>query len=1004
MFRFLLIYLCFISLFSSAQTAQTVSGRVTSQAEPNGLPGVSVSIKGTDRGVITDLEGRFSIQASVGAVFIFSFIGHQTQEVIYINQPLIGVVMKESAQELSEVVVVGYSSVERKDLTGAVTSVKAEKFRDMSLSSIDQALQGQAPGVQVTQSSGTPGGGISVRIRGNTSINASNVPLYVVDGIQVETGTLSLSSFGGQGDNAMSLINPNDVASIQILKDASAKALYGSRGANGVILITTKKGNKSLTRINFDIQRGIVDPTKKVKLLNSTQLLALQREAMTNAGQNPDAAGLIPGVTDGVNTDWLDAIFRRGIMQQYQLSVSGGDENTSYYLSMGYRDEEGVQLNNRFQRFSTSLNVERKFTPKFTVGNTLIMAYSMNHRVKGDNFLDGVYSGALKSLPYYAPYDEQGHIIGPSSPEYAAFPNFNPVGQAVLPRFLTSTVKIVSNFYGIYKFNSNFLLRSQVGVDYTDVAEDRYESSQTAIGGYLSSVGGLGYGVYSTDKIANLLANSVLNYNKSIDNHHISALLGGEVIQRPEISSSVQGRLFPSDDFTYITSAGIVDQGSSGKVRSGLMSGFAEGKYNFNDKYYFTAGFRADASSRFGKGNRVAYFPALSGAWRISRESFFHSSVIEELKLRGSFGYTGNQGIGDFQFLGTWASVPYNGTTGVAPNNLGNPNLQWELTREMNLGIDISLYNGRIQSTIETYLNKTTRLLYAVPYASTTGFTSVLDNIGSLQNKGVEFSVSTINLDHEFKWSTDINISKNINRILFLNSDQPLYRGYTGEGTSATNIVEQGQALGTFIGLNFLGVNPANGNAIYEDRNKDGKITNDDQMVIGNAIPKMYGAFTNRFGYKNFELSVFFQFSYGNSVLNLTKNSLLNSGSDLTSNQTIDALRRWQKPGDITDVPRYIAGNTFNNYTSNRLLEDGSYLRLKNLSLGYYLPAKLTNRFLIDRLRIYASATNLLTFTKYSGADPEVSTLDGSNAAQGIDFFTLPQVRTISLGLNATLK
>jgi TonB-linked SusC/RagA family outer membrane protein len=1004
MLRSLLTSILLFPFLLFGQDAQVVSGRVTSPVDPNGLPGVNVLVKGTGRGVITDLDGKFSLEVPNGSTLIFSFIGYKTQEIPYVGQASLSVSLEEQPKELSEVIIVGYSSVERRELTGAITSVKAEKFKEISLNGIDQALQGQAPGVQVTQSSGTPGGGISVRIRGNTSISASNRPLFIIDGVPVETGSLSLREFGGQDDNALSLVNPNDIESIQVLKDASAKAMYGSRGANGVVLIRTKKGNKSVTRINFDVQRGIIDPVKKIKLLNSTELLQLQSEALVNAGQDPLKAGLIPGITDAVNTNWLNAIFRRGILQQYQLSASGGDENTSYYFSGGYRDEEGVQLNNRFQRFSTTLNIERKFSPKLTIGNSLTLGYTINHRVKGDNAADGVYTGAIRSLPYYAPYDENGTIVGPSSPQYADFPNFNPVGQALLPRFVANTLKILGNINATYRFNEDFSLRSQIGVDHNDVSEDQYESSQTVLGGWDDNIGGQGLGVYITSKATNIIGNSVLSYKKKISDHDISALIGTEAIYRPTFASFVQGRLFPSDDFTYITSAGIVDAGSSGKVKSGLMSLFAEGKYNFRDKYYGSIAMRADGSSRFGPGNRFGYFPAVSAAWRISEEKFFKSEVVEDLKLRASIGYTGNERIGDFKFIGAWVGVPYNGTSGVVAGNVANPKLKWETTRELNVGVDLSLFNGRIQTTAEAYINKTFNLLYNRPYASTTGFTSVLDNIGDLQNKGLELGISTINLAGAIKWTTEINLSKNINKILFLADSIPLYPGFSVEGASGTNIVKQGEQLGTFIGLNFLGVDPATGSAMYEDRNKDGQINNLDQMVIGHALPKLTGGITNRVSYKGFDLSIFFQFSYGNDILNFTKSLLVNSGNNLNLNQSPDALRRWQKPGDITDVPKYIANNTFNNYHSNRLIEDGSYLRLKNLGLGYTLPAKWIEKFKLNQVRIYSSATNLLTFTKYSGADPEVSTFDGSTTAQGIDFLTLPQVRTITLGVNVTLK
>jgi len=1002
----LLLFLLLSHSFVYGQ-AQTVTGRVTTVEDPEGLPGVNVAIKGTTGGSITDAEGKFSISAEQGAILVFSFVGHQSQEFVYRGQTNINILLEEDLKELNEVVITGYSSVEKRDITGSVTSIKADDFKEISLNGIDQALQGQAPGVQVTQSSGTPGGGISVRIRGNTSISASNRPLFVIDGIPVESGSLSLRDFGGQDDNALSLVNPGDIESIQILKDASAKAMYGSRAANGVVIIATKRGKQAQTRITFDMQRGIVDPVKKLQMLNATQLLTLQRETVTNAGQNPDALGLIPGVTDAVDTDWLDEIFRTGIMQQYQLSASGGDDNTKYYFSGSYRKEEGVQLNNSFERFGGTMNIDQKFNSKLTVKTSMSLSRALNKRVKGDNFLDGVYSGAIKSLPFYTPYDENGNLVGPGSPLYAAFPNFNPVAQAVLPRFDAYSVKLLGSISAVYQFNDNLLWTTKAGIDYNNIIEDQFESSQTAIGGYLSGVGGQGYGVYIASTITNFTANTILTYSKELNSdHRINALIGSELLQRPERTGSVQGRLFPSDDFTYITSAGIVDAGSSYRVTSALLSFFSEVKYDYKDRYLVTGTFRADGSSRFGSGNRFGYFPALSAAWRISDESFFHSSVISDLKLRTSYGLTGNERIGDFQFLGTWAASTYSGSTGVGPNGLSNPNLKWETTREINIGADISLYNGRVQVSADAYNNKTTGLLYRQPYASTTGFTNVLSNIGDLSNKGIEVGIATVNIDNVIKWTTDINLSKNINKILFLNDTIPQYAGYSAEGVSATNVIQEGQPLGTFIGLDFLGVDPATGDAMYRDVNKDGIINNNDEIVIGNAQPKLFGGITNKLVYKNFDLNVFFQFSYGNKVLNFTKATTVNAGTDLASNQSVDALRRWQKEGDITDIPRYELGakNNFNNYHSNRLLEDGSYLRLKNLGFGYTFSQKITNRLKLERLRVYASATNLWTYTKYSGADPEVSTLDGSTSAQAIDFFTLPQVRTMSLGLNVTFK
>ncbi|HLA52515.1 MAG TPA: SusC/RagA family TonB-linked outer membrane protein, partial [Flavitalea sp.] len=815
---------------------------------------------------------------------------------------------------------------------------------------------------------------------------------------------LSGRDFGGQNDNALSLINPADIETMEVLKDASYKAKYGARASNGVVVITTKRGRKGQTKIQFDVQRGMIDPVRKLKLLNSTQLLELQREAVTNAGKNPDGFGLIPGVTDAVNTDWQDEILRTGIMQQYQLNANGGDENTTFYMSAHYRDEEGVQLNNRFQRFGTTINIDRKFNQKLNVGSNITLSRTLNKRVKGDNFLDGVYSGAVKSLPYYTPFDEDGNLVGPGSPLYAGFPNFNPVAQAVLPRFDALTVKLLGGLNGNYKFNDHLNLKGQVSVDYNNITEDQYESSQTAIGGFLENVGGQGYGVFNATALTNLNSFLTLSYDKKIDKHVINATLGTEVYQSFSKSGSVQGRLFPSDDFTYITSAGIVDNGTSGKAENGILSFFGEARYDFDDKFLVTANFRADGSSRFGPNNRFGYFPALSAAWRISSQEFFHSQLINDLKLRASVGLTGNERIGNFAFLGTWGSATYNGNTGVSPNNIANPDLKWETTREVNVGVDISLFEGRIQATADAYYNKTYDLLLTRPYASTTGFGGVLDNIGEMENKGLELQLTTVNITGPFSWKTDINLSKNLNKVLFLADSVPLNRGYSANGVDATNVIREGEPLGSFTGLRFQGVDPATGDAIYDDVNGDGVITNADAVIIGNSQPDLIGGFRNTFSYKRFELAAFFQFSVGNKILNLGKSTFVNTGADIQNNQSIEALRRWQKPGDITDVPRYEFENSYNNYHSNRFLEDGSYLRLKSVSFGYNVPSKFIDRLLLERVRIYFSGTNIWTRTKYSGADPEVSTLDGSVSAQGIDFFTLPQVRTLTVGINATLK
>ena len=986
---------------------QRISGRVTSAQDGQAIPGVNIIVRGSTNGVSTDANGNYSIAIPTGsAELILTSIGLVTQTVAVGNRTVVNVQMQESVNELTQVVVTGYNTTQRKDITGSIASITSDKFKDIPIASLDQALQGQAAGVLVTQSSGTPGGGLSVRIRGNTSISASNTPLYIVDGVQIQTGALT-ENYGGQNDNALALLNPNDIESFQVLKDASAKAIYGSRAANGVVLITTKRGKANQkTTITADVQRGQTDIVKRPSLLNASQLVDLQREAVTNAGQNPDKLGLIKGVTDGVNTNWLDMILRKGVYQQYQISAQGGNDRTRFYLSGSYRDEEGVLINNRFNRMTGTMTVDHNATSKLAFGSNITVSRALNRRVLGDNALNGVYSGAVASLPYYAPYNEQGQLYVPGDANYAGFPNFNPVAEATQSRLNVLTTKMLGGIYVQYEFLQNLRFRSKASVDYNNIIEDIYNPTSTAAGGYDVSVGQQGYGEYNTNLAATFTNTNTLTYNTLInEKHRLSALAGLEVIKRTRRRGSVVGKYFPSNDFTYITSAGVVNQGFSDLVYSGLFSEFGEVRYDYKDKYLAQVTARYDGSSRFGPNRQFGFFPSGSVAWRISEEEFMKKyGFLNDLKLRASYGFTGNEQIDNFLFLGTWAAATYSGSSGLGPNRLANPNLQWERTREANIGLDASFFNGRLNVTVDAYDNLTDKLLFAQPIPLTSGFATVQGNIGKISNRGVELTVSTVNINQQggLRWSTDLNLSLNRNKVIELATNEPIFRGYQGNGVAGTNVVTPGQPLGTFWGLKFLGVDPATGNALYEDKNGDGRITPDDGQVIGNAQPKFFGGFSNTLSYKGFDLRVFFQFSYGNRVLNLTKQYLVNSGSSILLNQSTDALKRWQKEGDITSVPRYVYQNTYNDYLSSRFIEDGSYLRLKNVTLGYNLPKTLVNRAKVASVRVFASATNLWTLTNYSGADPELSTLDGSTTAQGIDFYTLPQVKNYTAGLTVT--
>lgn len=986
--------------------SQRITGRVTSAQDGQTIPGVNIAVKGTTNGVSTDANGNYSITVPGStAVLVLTSIGLTTQEVTVGNRTVVNVQMQEAINELSQVVVTGYNTTQRKDITGAIASITPDKFKDIPVTSLDQALQGQAAGVQVTQSSGTPGGGLTVRVRGNTSISANNRPLFIVDGVQVQNGALT-TGYGGQNDNALALLNPNDIESIQVLKDASAKAIYGSRAANGVVLITTKRGKANQkTTITADVQRGITDVVARPRLLNSTQLLELQREAVINAGQDPDKLGLIKGVTDAVSTDWVDMVLRKGVYQQYQVSTQGGNERTRFYLSGNYRDEEGVLINNRFSRLNGTMTIDHNATSKLSFGSNITVSRAVNNRVLGDNALNGVYSGATNSLPYNSPYNEQGLLYVPGDPNYQGFPNFNPVAEALLPRQQVLTIKMLGGVYAEYELLQNLRIRSKASIDYNNITENLYYPTSTSTGGFNESLGQQGYGEYSTALSATFTNTNTITYNTILaGKHRLNALAGLEILYRTNRSGFTSGKFFPSDDFTYISSAGVVDAGSSSLVNSGLFSTFGELRYDYKDKFLVQATARYDGSSRFGPSRQFGLFPSGSVAWRISEEAFMSQfRFLSDLKLRGSFGYTGNEQIGNFQFLGRWGATTYSGSSGLGPAALANPNLQWERTREANVGLDASFFNGRLGVTIDAYSNLTDKLLFAQPIPLTSGFASVQGNIGKISNKGLELTINTVNINQGgIRWSTDLNLSRNLNKVVELATDEPLYTGFEASGVAGTNVVTPGQPLGTFWGLKFLGVDPATGNAIYDDKNGDGRITPDDGQVIGNAQPKLFGGLTNRVSYKGFDITAFFQFSYGNRTMNLTKQNSVNSGSSLEFNQHVDALKRWQKEGDITSVPRYVYENTYNNYLSSRFLEDGSYLRLKNATIGYTVDKEWTSRIKLSGVRVFASATNLWTLSRYSGPDPELSTLDGSTTAQGIDLNTLSQVKNIVVGLSVT--
>ena len=986
-----------------------VSGRVTSSDDGSALPGVSIQVKGTTRGSTTDANGNYQINVAGNSRLVFSFIGFTPREIAVGNQLAINVELTGDANNLDELVVVAYGVQRKRDVTGSIASINSKDIKDLRVAGLDQALQGQAAGVQVTQASGTPGGGVSIRVRGGSSINASNEPLYVIDGVPISTGSYSQIGTGGQQSNALADINPADIESIEILKDASSTALYGSRASNGVVLVTTKRGKEGKPRVNINAYYGTQSVWRKIDVLNGSQFAELVNEARVNRGQ----AVYAPTVLDpNVSTDWQSLIFRPAPIAQYDASVSGGTNNTKYYISGTYFNQDGIIIGSNFNRGSTRFNLDQKINTKIGIGVNATLSRSRSNRINGDNNIFGVLSTALLNPPNILPYNADG--------TYGRRPDLvgtdNPLAQAYENDFLGVNTRGIGNVFGTYEIIPGLTFRSQFGIDYLNLKEDRYEPTTTASG---ASVSGRGIASVTVDKRWSM--SQVLSYNKRFkDVHYVSATIGYSLDRSDYEFVYAEGTNFPSNDFRRITSAAVKSNASSNGSQWAYTSKISRASYSYKDRYTVQASVVQDGSSRFGADNRFGIFPAVSAAWVVSDEPFLRRfSALSTLKLRGSYGVTGNSEIDNFASRGLYGSGNnYIERPGTAPTQLPNPDLKWERTTSYEIGADIGFLNNRLNGSFAYYNRQTRDLLLNAPVPSTTGFTTYFQNVGSLENKGFEFQINTKNLVGAFRWETDLNMTFNRNKVLSLVNNQPINLGFASQ-------IAVGQPVGTFFGHYADGVYANNedntkgvrnssaagaiftgGDIIFRDLDGNNIIDNNDRGFIGNAQPDFYGGITNRFSYKGIELSVFGQFVYGNEIYNNTRN--FGEGMNSLFGQSASTLRRWRKQGDVTDIPKAIFGDPINNRrASTRWVEDGSFLRVKNITLSYNLPASLLSRAKINNVRVYATAQNAFTFTNYKGFDPEVSTLNGDNqarnAALGTDFLTFPQARVITFGINLGL-
>ncbi|MBI0399555.1 SusC/RagA family TonB-linked outer membrane protein [Cyclobacterium marinum] len=998
-----------------------IKGVITEESgEP--LPGATIMVKGTNIGTVTDLDGAYTITIPdniENPVLEFSFIGFSPQEVAVGTQTEINVTLSDNLASLNEVVVIGYGAVKKSDLTGAVSSVKASEIQQTPITSIDQGLVGRASGVMVTQTSGMPGAVASIRIRGSSSLQGGNEPLYVIDGFPVYSG----AGFGETGGNArmsgLSTINPADIESIEILKDASATAIYGARAANGVVLITTKSGKEGRDQVTFDAYYGVQKVVQKIDVMNAYDYATLVNEAYTNDGLSPvyGADKMAELQANPKGTDWQEEIFRAAPVQNYQLSFSGGDKKTNYAVSGNYFNQEGVIINSGFKRYSGRVNIARNISNKFKVGTNFNVSKTMSNAVPTDaGGSGGVVTGAMKFNPILPVYSNQelGIYTQVNSPGII-YPN--PVASALEQVRESAMLRVLGNIFGEYEFVPNLVGKVSFGTDLVNTKFDTFIPTS------IFESNGIAKATVNGGYTTNWLNENTLSWNKKISDLHSVSLLGGITFQKnfyESLMASSQDFVNNSLEENALGSGSVYNQPGSSKTEWSLVSYLGRVNYNFNEKYLLSLNGRIDGSSRFGDNNKYAFFPSGALAWRAIEEDFIQNmNVFSNLKARISYGVTGNQEIGLYNSLPTLTNTTYTIggalATGFYPNSIPNPNLRWEKTSQFDFGLDFGFFDERLRFTTDYYFKKTIDLIYnvAVPFVS--GFGSSLQNIGSIQNQGVELMIGAdILAQTELKWTSSFNISFNRNKVLELGGESYKDVG-GGDGHLKTGSVHRlivGQPIGLFYGYVSDGiiqnaeelaagpVGPTNwiGGRRYLDISgpngvPDGVVNATyDRAIIGDPNPDFFGGFTNTISYKGFELNAFTQFSYGADIFNYNAMELeLPSGGQ---NVYSDLVNRWT-PSNPSDVYPKATTNRSAVF-SDVFMEDGSYLKIKTLTLGYTFPASEIKA--LSGLKLYITGQNLFTFTNYSGYDPEVSYRGATNLQLGEDFGGYPQSRTFMIG------
>ncbi len=972
-----------ISTFSFGQI-KTIKGIVTDVLDTP-LAGATILIKNTNKGTTTDFDGGFSIAAAPTDSLVISYVGFSELEVLVGTQTNLTVQLQEDLSVLDEVVVVGYGTTTKKALTTAVSVVKGKDVvEDKPFTNIETALQGKVSGIQVVTPSGSPGQSASIRIRGVISLSGSSDPLYVIDGVQVAN---------------TEALNPRDVESVSILKDASAAAIYGAQAANGVVIITTKRGSGK-SKVNFSAYAGQNVVANTLDVLNAVQYITSVNTARANAG--------LPPISDPnnfqSNSDFQNELYAPALTQNYDLSISGGDDKGRFYISGAIQDEEGTIETTGFKRYSLRFNQDRKLlNDAFKISSSVALSRT-NFNVINDNQRvnqGGVVLSALQTPPNVAVVNADGTF--PSNPFQPGFDNPIALVRGEDREFVTN--KVLANLTGTYTLPFGLIAKSSLGIDHSESKFSRF------VDPFSTSNGRANEGIAEAGTFLNtsFLWESTLDYTLTPikEKLDINFLLGGAIQQREGNDRSIVGASLPGDAIRTIDPATDILSTSERVNENRTNSLFLRTKISYLDRYFLESTVRRDGSSRFGASNRFGYFPSVSGSWVVSEEQFMENiDWLSIFKIRYGYGFTGNQNIGDNRFQGLFsanANFTINGEVrnGIFPSQVANAALKWESTEQHNLGLDLSFLKNRINFNFEAYQKNTTDLLIDNPLPITTGFSNATQNIGSVRNKGIELALNAVVLDTEaMTWSIGGNFTTNANEVTAING-RIITSGFVNDQGDVTR-TEEGQPVGNFFGFIADGVDPQTGDVIFRDLNDDGIIDDDnDRTIIGNALPDYTWAATSNFSYKGLELTLFFQGVQGQEIYNASRLELENQSG--FTNQSTTVLNAWTPTNTITNIPRAVFGDPAgNNRASSRWVEDGSFIKLREVSLGYNLPKLWIEKLGISQFKVYVQGRNLATWTDYTGYDPEVSR-DGANALSGgIDYGTYPQVRTFIGGLNVT--